>query len=58
MAFRARAIANNRFEIVDEGRKDLMALALGRRNADLIIEALETRFGSGEQLELPDEVAA
>jgi hypothetical protein len=57
MAFSLRAIANNRFEVMDSTRKELLALALGRKNAEIIVEALEARFGSGEQQELFDNAA-
>jgi hypothetical protein len=58
MAFSMRCTANARYEIKDDTRKELLALALGRRNGEIIIEALNARFGSGEQLELGlDDVA-
>jgi hypothetical protein len=57
MAFSHRAIANNRFEVMDTTRKELLALALGRKNAVIIVEALEARFGAGEQQELFDNAA-
>jgi len=56
MAFALRGIANNRYEVTDTVRKELLALALGRRNGELIIEAL-TAHVTGEQLELFDDVA-
>jgi hypothetical protein len=58
MAFSMRCTANARYEIKDDVRKELLALALGRKNAELIIEALNARFGAGDQLELDmDDVA-
>lgn len=52
MAFSARATANARFELRDDARKDVLGVAYGRRNAEAIVEALNARFGAGEQLEL------
>jgi hypothetical protein len=57
MAFSHRAIANNRFEIMDTTRKQLLALAIGRKSAEIIVEALEARFGAGEQQQLFDNAA-
>jgi hypothetical protein len=43
---------------MDGTRRELLALAIGRRNGEIIIEALNARFGAGEQLELGlDDVA-
>lgn len=59
MAFSLRATANNRWEVKDDSRKDgLMALAFGRKNAEVIVEALNARFGAGDQLDLFSEEAA
>ncbi len=56
MTFRARCTANARFEVTDDRKPtDLVCIALGRRNADLVVTALNARFGGGEQLELFDE---
>jgi hypothetical protein len=59
MAFTARAVANNRFEIMDTTTKTLLCIALGRKAGDIIIEALTARFGEGEQMSLElDDAAA
>lgn len=53
--FSARATANARYEIV-EGHK-VLAIALGRESAEAIVEALNARFGPGEQLGLFEPAA-
>lgn len=56
MTFRARVVANNRWQVTDDRHPgDLIAEAFGRRNAELVVEALNMRFGPGEQLELFEE---
>jgi hypothetical protein len=56
MTFQARATANARYEVTDDRQPgQLICLALGRHNADLVVDALNARFGCGEQLEMFDE---
>lgn len=58
VAFSTKAGANNRWDIRDDVRRELVGLAFGRRNAQAIVEALNARFGAGEQLELELEGTA
>jgi hypothetical protein len=46
-----RATANNRWEICDD-RGCLLAIAIGRRSAEMVVDALNRCFGPGDPLQL------
>jgi hypothetical protein len=60
MAFSMRCTANNRFEILSDSKRTdrLLAIAFGRKNAELVVEALNRTFGPGEPLQLDLEDVA
>jgi hypothetical protein len=51
MAFVLRCTANNRYEILDDKRA-LVAVAIGRRSAEMVVTALNRCYGPGDPLEL------